>query len=112
MLQVRALKTVLPGEGTVTTQVHFRFCESLPDEGLVALAAHRFEELPEDFRRDAQCNVMVRRQKTDGAPAVHHVELDFDRGPSASRVTAACSDNDPYAALSRAFDTARASMMM
>jgi hypothetical protein len=96
----------------VTTRVRFRFCESLPDEGLLALASHRFAELPEDWRRDTQCNVVVRRHKENGARAVHHIEVDFDRGPCVSRVYATSSDTDPYAALSRAFDTARASMLM
>lgn len=94
----------------MTTRVRLRFCESLPDEGLLALASHRFEELPEDVRRDAQCNVIVRRHKPHGERAVHHIEVDFDRGPSASRVHATCTDADPYAALSRAFDSARASL--
>jgi hypothetical protein len=105
LLNVACCKEVI-----VTTRVHFRFFESLPDEGLLALASHRFAELPEDLRRDAQCNVIVRRSKPHGARAVHHIEVDFERGPSASRVVAACSDPDPYAALSRAFDCARASL--
>ena len=94
----------------MTSRVRLRFCESLPDEGLLALASHRFDELPEDLRRDAQCNVIVRRYQPIGERAVHHIEVDFDRGPSASRVYATCSDRDPYAALSRAFDRARASL--
>jgi hypothetical protein len=88
-----------------------RFCESLPDEGLLALAAHRLEDLPEQWRSEAQCSVIVRRHKAEGARAVHHVRVDFDRGPALARVWADCSDADPYAALSRAFDDARASMM-
>lgn len=95
----------------MTAQVQIRFFESLPDEGLLALASHRFEELPEPFRRNAQCNVIVRRQKADGAPAVHRVEVGFDRGPLASRLSATSTDPDPYAALSRAFDSVQKAML-
>ncbi|HEX6240570.1 MAG TPA: hypothetical protein VFZ61_06750 [Polyangiales bacterium] len=79
---------------------------------MLALASHRFEELPEELRRDAQCNVIVRRHKPHGERAVHHIEVDLDRGPSVSRVSAACSDPDPYVALSRAFDCARDSLTL
>ena len=76
----------------------------------MALASHRFAELPEDLRGDAQCYVIVRRQQPQGARALHHIEVEFDRGPSAPRVSASCTDPDPYAALSRAFESARASL--
>jgi ribosome-associated translation inhibitor RaiA len=98
-------------EDRVSKQIRIRFCESLPDEGLLALAHHRLEELPEPWRRDAQCSVIVRRHKPSGARAVHHVQIDFERGPTRSPIHAASSDADPYAALSRAFDSARDSMM-
>lgn len=87
-----------------------RFYQALPDEGLLALASHRVEELPDAWRHEAQCSVVVRRQKAVGAPALHHVHVDFDRGPERARVYADCTDPDPYAALSRAFESARASM--
>lgn len=89
-----------------------RFFESVPDEGLLALATHRLEELPDSWRSEAQCSVVVRRHKADGARAVHHVQVDFDGGPLGARIYAESSDADPYAALSRAFDTARASMVV
>jgi len=95
---------------TVSTQIRIRFCESLPDEGLLALANNRLEDLPDEWRQRAQCSVIVRRHKPDGARAMHHVQVDFDRGPHSSRIFASSSDADPYAALSRAFDSARASM--
>lgn len=82
----------------------------MPDEGLLALANNRLEELPEEWRHKAQCSVVVRRHKATGARAMHHVQVDFDRGPDNSRIFASSSDADPYAALSRAFDSARASM--
>ena len=94
----------------MSTQIRVRFCESLPDEGLLALANNRLEELPEEWRSKAQCSVVVRRHKATGARAMHHVQVDFDRGPDSSRISASSSDADPYAALSRAFDSARASM--
>jgi hypothetical protein len=99
-------------ECTVSTPICIRFFESIPDEGLLALATHRLEELPDSWRREAQCSVVVRRHKADGARAVHHVQVDFERGPSGTRIYAESSDADPYAALSRAFDTARASMLV
>ena len=88
-----------------------RFFESMPDEGLLALASHRLDDLPDSWRREAQCSVVVRRHKAEGARAVHHVHVDFDRGPLQARIRAESSDADPYAALSKAFDTARASML-
>lgn len=94
---------------TVSTPIRIRFCESMPDEGLLALANNRLEELPDEWR-STQCNVVVRRHKAEGARAMHHVQVDFDRGPESSRILASSSDADPYAALSRAFDSARASM--
>jgi hypothetical protein len=94
----------------VTKRLHVRFYDSLPDEGLLALANHRLEDLPEPWRHEAECSVVVRRDKAVGARAVHHVAIDFDRGPERARVSAASSDADPYAALSRAFDSARASI--
>jgi hypothetical protein len=98
-------------EATVTKRLRVRFFDSLPDEGLLALANHRLEDLPEPWRHEAECSVVVRRDKPDGSRAVHHVEVDFDRGPETARVYAASSDTDPYAALSRAFDSARASIV-
>jgi ribosome-associated translation inhibitor RaiA len=97
-------------EDIVSTQICIRFCESLPDEGLLALAHNRLEELPDEWRHRAQCSVIVRRHKASGARAMHHVEVDFDRGVEGARIFASSSDADPYAALSRAFDSARASM--
>jgi hypothetical protein len=97
-------------ESTVSKPISIRFFESIPDEGLLALASHRLEDLPDSWRREAQCSVVVRRHKAVGARAVHHVQVDFDRGPSTTRICAESTDADPYAALSRAFDTARASM--
>jgi hypothetical protein len=94
----------------VSNPICIRFFESMPDEGLLALATHRLQDLPDSWRREAQCSVVVRRHKADGARAVHHVQVDFDRGPRGARIYAESSDADPYAALSRAFDTARASM--
>jgi hypothetical protein len=96
----------------VSTPICIRFFESIPDEGLLALATHRLEELPDSWRREAQCSVVVRRHKAEGARAVHHVQVDFDRGTRGTRIYAESSDADPYAALSRAFDTARASMLV
>lgn len=101
-----------PGVGVVSKPICIRFFESVPDEGLLALAAHRLEDLPDSWRREAQCSVVVRRHKAEGARAVHHVHVDFDRGPRAARICAESSDADPYAALSRAFDSARASMVV
>lgn len=92
-------------------RLRVRFFDSLPDEGLLALAHHRLEDLPEPWRHEAECSVVVRRDKPEGARAVHHVEVDFDRGPESARVFAHSSDADPYAALSRAFDSARASIV-
>jgi ribosome-associated translation inhibitor RaiA len=88
-----------------------RFYDSLPDEGLLALANHRLEDLPDPWRHEAECSVVVRRDKPAGARAVHHVEVDFDRGPETAHIFARSSDADPYAALSRAFDSARASIV-
>jgi hypothetical protein len=99
-------------ESTVSKPISIRFFQSMPDEGLLALASHRLEELPDSWRREAQCSVVVRRHKPVGARAVHFVQVDFDCGPSAARICAESSDPDPYAALSRAFDTARASMLV
>jgi hypothetical protein len=98
-------------EVIVKKRLHVRFFDSLPDEGLLALAHHRLEDLPEPWRHEAECSVVVRRDKLAGARAVHHVEVDFDRGPHSARVFAHSSDADPYAALSRAFDSARASIV-
>lgn len=95
----------------MTKRLRVRFCDSLPDEGLLALANHRLEDLPEPWRHEAECSVVVRRDKPEGARAVHHVEVDFESGPERARVFAASSDADPYAALSRAFDSARASIV-
>lgn len=94
----------------MSKQIRMKFYESLPDEGLLALATHRLEELPEHWRNSAQCSVIVRRHKAEGARAVHHVQVDIDGGPDSERVYATCSDADPYAALSRAFESARASI--
>jgi ribosome-associated translation inhibitor RaiA len=88
-----------------------RFYDSLPDEGLLALANHRLEDLPAPWSHEAECSVVVRRDKPAGSRAVHHVEVDFDRGPETARIFAQSSDADPYAALSRAFDSARASIV-
>jgi hypothetical protein len=98
-------------ELNVNRAIRIRFCDSAPDEGLLALANHRMEELPDIWRSEAQCSVVVRRHKSQGARAVHHVRVDFERGPQRAHVWADCSDTDPYAALSRAFDSARASML-
>ena len=92
--------------------ISIKFFQAMPDEGLLALASHRLEDLPDAWRREAQCSVVVRRHKAAGARAVHFVQVDFDRGAPAARICAESSDADPYAALSRAFDTARASMMV
>lgn len=92
--------------------ISIKFFQSVPDEGLLALASHRLEDLPDSWRREAQCSVVVRRHKPAGARAVHFVQVDFDHGPHAARICAESSDADPYAALSRAFDMARASMMV
>ena len=90
--------------------IYIRFFGSLPDEGLLALANHRLEDFPDGWRSEAQCSVVVRRHKAEGARAVHHVHVDFDLGPQHGHVSAESSDADPYAALSRAFESARASM--
>jgi hypothetical protein len=96
----------------VSKQIRMKFYQSLPDEGLLALASHRLDELPGDWRCNATCSVVVRRHKTDGARAVHHVQLDIDGGPTREHIYAMCSDTDPYAALSRAFEHACASMTL
>lgn len=100
----------LQNEEHVSKPIRMKFYESPPDEGLLALASHRLEELPEPFCSSAQCNVTVRRHKPEGARAIHHVQVDLEIGPTRERIYASSSDADPYAALSRAFESALASV--